>query len=221
MIFFFAMLGIECLLLIPFSLKYKLLQKEGKVIFAYLISSIVFAAGSYLLGYIFRQNNMLFVAFMSLVQYYILSLFYYLVVKGSPARKIILTLTALGTLIFILDISIWEGPKQFNSIFASYRTLILIGCGITVFLQLLRDDDLIERSIYMNSLPLFWYNSGLFVYLCCSFLIALTYNFTQNSVYGETFLYLQRITRSLNYIAGTIQLILFYIGLSKVKRVRT
>lgn len=173
------------------------------------------------MGFILRMNNMLFVAIMTLVQYYVLSLFYYFVVKGSQAKKIVIGLTMLGTLIFLLDLTIWEGPKQFNSIFASYRTLILIGCGIVVFLQLLKDEELIERSIYMNSLPLFWFNAGLFVHLCCSFLIALTYNFLQNSVDVDAFMAAQKITRSLNFIAGIIQLILFYIGLSKVKRVRT
>lgn len=215
------MLGIECLLLIPFSLKYRHLKTEERVIFAYLIASIVFAAGSYLLGFILRMNNMFFVAVMTLVQYFLLALFYYLVVNGSRAKKIILALIAAGVVIFALDITVWEGTKQFNSIFAAYRTLILIGCGITVFLQLLRDESLVERSIYMNSLPLFWFNAGLFVFLCCSFLIALTYNFLQNSIYTDAFQNLQKVTRSVNFIAGTIQLILFYIGLSKIKRVRT
>ncbi|GEP98639.1 hypothetical protein CCY01nite_48990 [Chitinophaga cymbidii] len=167
------------------------------------------------------MNNMLFVAVMTLIQYFVLSLFYYLALKGPQSKKIILALTLCGVLIFIFDITKWEGPKQFNSIFASYRTLVLISCGIAVFLQLLRDEDLIERSIYMNRVPLFWFNAGLFVHLCCSFLIALTYNFTQNSVYVESFQSLQKITRSLNFIAGIIQLILFYIGLSKIKGART
>lgn len=215
------MLGIECLLLIPFSQKYKHLRNEGKVIFVYLITSIIFAGGSYLMGFVLRMNNMLFVAIMTLVQYYVLSMFYYFVVRGLHAKKIIMGLTALGTLIFLLDITIWEGTKQFNSIFASYRTLILIGCGIAVFIQLLKDEELIEQSIYMNSLPLFWFNAGLFVHLCCSFLIALTYNFLQNSVNVDAFMAAQKITRSLNFITGTIQLILFYIALLKIKRVRT
>ena len=215
------MLGIECLLLIPFFQQYRHLQKPGKVIFTYLITSIIFAGGSYLQGFIFRMNNMLFVAVMTLVQYYVLSWFYFLVIKGAGAKKLIIFLTLAGTVIFFMDILYWEGPKRFNSIFASYRTLVLISCGIAVFLQLLKDEDLIERSIYMNSLPLFWFNSGLFVYLCCHFLKALTYNFLQNSIYVETFRDLQQITWSLNFIAGTIQLILFYIGLTKIKRART
>lgn len=215
------MLGIECLLLIPFSLKFRQLRIDEKVVFAYLFTSIVFAGGSYLLGFIFRMNNMFFVAVMTLIQYIVLSLFYYLVMRGTKARKIIAAITLAGVLIFILDITIWEGTRQFNSIFASYRSLVLISCGIAVFLQLLRDEDLIERSIFMNSLPLFWFNAGLFVHLCCSFLIALTYNFMQNSVYTEAFQSLQKVTRSLNFIAGIIQLILFYIGLSKIKRGRT
>lgn len=215
------MLGIECLLLIPFFQQYRHLQKTGKVIFIYLITSIIFAGGSYLLGFIFRMNNMFFVAMMTMAQYYVLSWFYYLVVNSARAKKLIIFLTLAGTVIFFMDILYWEGPKRFNSIFASYRTLVLICCGITVFLQLLKDEALIERSIYMNSLPLFWFNSGLFVYLCCSFLTALTYNFLQNSIYVETFQSLQGITRSLNFIAGIIQLILFYIGLTKIKSART
>lgn len=215
------MLGIECLLLIPFSLKYRYLRKEDKLIFLYLILSIIFAGGSYLIGFVFRSNNMFFVACLTLIQFFVLSAFYFFIIKRLHARKIIGALTILGTLIFTLDITVWEGTRQFNSIFASYRSLMLIGCGIAFFLQLLRDEDLIERSIYMNSLPLFWFNAGLFVHLCCSFLISLTYNFLQNSVDVEAFQAAQKITRSLNFIAGTIQLILFYIGLLKIKRMRT
>lgn len=215
-------MGIEVLLLIPFSQKFKRLGKAEKMIFYYLIVSIIFAAGSFVSGMVFRLNNMLFVTCMKLLQFMVLSVFYFYILKNAYTRRLITGLSGLVLLVFILDLALWEGIKQFNSIFASLQTLVLICYGIMFFLQLLRDEELVARSINMNDVPLFWFNAGLFIYLCCSFIVSLTMNYMQsNLVQTETTRSVTVISRSLNMISGIIQLILFYIGIVKVKKERT
>lgn len=219
-IFFYCMVGIEVLLLIPFTIKYKLFNKEQRLIYIYIVSNAVLGVGTELFARTIR-NNMAFVSGMMLVQFYILSFFFIHVLKGIKARKIVRNMIWVATLVLALDMIFWEGPLEFNSIFVSFRTFILIIYGVAYFLQLMKDESLIEQSIFINTLPTFWFNAGLFVNLCCSFLLNLCFNFIQQGGPGEVLLSLYKITASLTYLAGIIEAILFYIALSKIKGNRT
>lgn len=206
------MVGIETLCLIPFTIKYKQLNKAGKCIYYYLVFSLSLAVGSYLLGST-GENNMWFMTIMYFLQFVALSAFFYHVIHSSFFRKLIRIVSGAAVCIFIIDYSKLEGLKFFNSISTSISSFILITYGVLFFFQLLNDEDLIQKSIYINSLPNFWFNAGLFIYLCCSFMFNLSYNFLQtNAIVTSTLL-------ALIYISGIIQVILFYIGVLKVKRV--
>lgn len=221
--FFFAMMGIEYLLLIPFLRKLKHFRKEEWVIFAYLICSLVFGTGSYIQGFILRQNNMLFNNCMTIVQFIIVSTFFYLSLQSRLARQVLGGLVVIGLVIFVMDMLHWEGLRMANSISSSYRNLLFIIFGIVIFLELLRDEKLIEQSIYMNSLPLFWLNAGLFIYFCSSLLHNLTKNIIQAGVMDgtmESYRPIFNIVRSVNFSAGIIEFIFFYIGLTKIKKAR-
>ncbi|ASZ12811.1 hypothetical protein CK934_18545 [Chitinophaga sp. MD30] len=212
------MLGIECLLLIPFSIKWNQLDRSAKSIYYYLISSIIFAGGSILLSH-FHHNNMWLFTIMHYLQFAILSLFYIQVIR-QPAVKLGIKI-AVGVVLFVVlaDFFVLEGKGFFNSISATVRNTILITYGIVFFWQLLRDDDLIRRSIYINSLPSFWFNAGLFIYLCSSFLFGLSANFLHGTSPAEKELTL--VVLAFNYVAGIIQIFLFYLGLQKIKKART
>ncbi|GEP91148.1 hypothetical protein CTE07_27930 [Chitinophaga terrae (ex Kim and Jung 2007)] len=208
------MLGIEILLLIPFTWKYKTLDKTSKTIYYYLISSIVFAIGSTVIAKLSKDsNNMWFFAIMYFIQFLILSLFYSAVIKNVKIRKAINILPIPVLIVFILDLLKLEGIQNYNSLFTTLRSFILLVYAIIFFLQLLNDSELIENAIFINSLADFWYNSGLFLYLCSSFLFSLTYNYLASR--GP----LPEATLSISFIGGILQLILFYIGFLKlVKR---
>lgn len=217
------MMGVEYLLLIPFSRKLKLLQREELAIFAYLVSSIIFGTVSYILGFVYKQNNMLFNNCMTVIQFVILNAFYYLAIKSPNTRKVLLVLGFTGLAIFAMDLGLWEGPRRANSIFATYRLLLFLAFGIVLFFQLLKDEKLIEQSIYMNSLPLFWFNAGLFVFLCGSFVRTLTNNFIQSGMITGTYdsyRPIMRVVRDIVDAGGIIQFFLFYIGLTKIKIAR-
>lgn len=214
------MVGIEILLLIPFSLNYRIFNKEQRLIFYYLVTCAIYGIGADRLARAYG-NNMAFVSFMMLVQFVILTFFYLSVLKNTGnLHKIIKMLLGLACALFAADILLIEGLLKFNSIFVSFRTFILIAYGVIFFLQLMRDETLIEKSIYINSLPVFWFNAGLFVNFCCSFLLSLTFNFIQQGGQDEVMRSAYQITAGLAWSAGIIQVILFYIGLLKIKRAR-
>ncbi|SCC53881.1 hypothetical protein GA0116948_11385 [Chitinophaga costaii] len=205
------MLGIECLLLVPFILKFKKLEEAGRWVFAYLVSSIVFASGTTQISMIWG-NNMWFFALMYMVQFVILSVFYATVIKSKIMRTAIWWMMLPVFIIFLLDLFRLEGILHYNSIFASARNFVLIVYGVIFFLQLLRDETLIKQSIFINTLPDFWFNAGFFIYLCSTMLKNLSYNYFSIHSISTTGYIL-----SLSFVAGIIQLILIFIGLLKVK----
>lgn len=216
---FYFMVGIEVLLLIPFFLYYRFLNKEQRLIFAYVISNAFTGVVSDIIARIYH-NNMPFITAMFLVQFYILTLFYIQVLKHPNAKKILQVMLVAVIALCALDITVLEGPLKFNSIFISFRTFVLIVYGVIFFLQLMRDESLIEQSIYINTLPAFWFNAGLFVSLCCSFPLDLCFNLLQKGPPGEELISIFRITAALTWTGGIIQAFLFYLGLLKVKGVR-
>lgn len=209
------MWGIECLLLIPFIVYFKILHKGEKSIFYYLLSSITLASGSIIIALIWR-NNMWFLSIMYFVQFVILSLFFHRLIKNTFVKRCIIIFIPPVFIVFLTDLLKLEGTYTFNSYFVSIRTFILLLYGFVFFWQLLRDNELIKSAVFINSLPSFWYNSGLFIYHCGSFMLSLTYNLLQQEI--VTSASTTNVTLSISYIAAIIQLILFYIGLMKAKR---
>lgn len=214
------MVGTRVLILIPFILIYRFLNKEQKVLFVYAVSNAFMGVVGYALAKIYH-NNMPFVTGMMLVQFFMLTIFYRHVLKNPNAKKILNIMLIPGTILCIVDISFLEGPLLFNSIFISFRTFLLIIYGVVFFLQMMKDESLIEQSIYINELPAFWFNAGLFVCLCCGFPLDLCFNYLQKKPPGDpAILNFFRITAALTWIGGVIQSILFYIGLRKIKGAR-
>ena len=208
-------MGIECLILIPFILNNRLLDKSEKWAYYYLVSSVIFAVGSSISARLFH-NSLWFTSIMHLAQFVLLSIYYSLLIKNSLIKRLIKIMLLPAGVIFLLDFFSLEGMLTFNSIFATIRTFLLLCYGIIFFIQLLFDEELVKESIFINSLPNFWFNAGLFIYLCCSFFDSLTYNFFLRHSVGDTNL----IIPSLVFISGIIEAILFYIGLMKAKRQR-
>ncbi len=212
---FYIMTGIECLLLIPFTLNYRSLDKAGRWAYYYLISSAVFAVGSFVLAKVFHSNAW-FMNVMHLAQFMILSFYYYLIIQNRLARQIVMLLMIPSLVLFFLDLFKLEGTHAFNSIFATIKTFLLLGYGMIFFLQLLFDENLIKGSIFINTLPDFWFNSGLFIYFCSSFLVSLAYNFLSRHYLQNN----QDPVQTLGFTGGIIEIILFYIGLMKAKKQR-
>jgi len=157
---------------------------------------------------------------MYFIAFVILSLYFHSVIKYIAVRKLILGMIFPVLAFVILDYVKLEGPNAFNSYAISAETFILmIYCAI-FFYQLLRDESLVRQSIFINSLPDFWYNSGIFIYHCGYFLFSLAYNLL-NFGYQTGGKSSSRLTLAITFGAGIIQLLLLYIGLTKAKKIRS
>lgn len=220
MIFFYIMEGVEFLLLIPFIMKYRTLDKSSRWIFFYLISSAVFAGGSHLFAYIMR-NNMWFFSPMSLIQFLILTIFFYHVFKNQRLKKILLIVLGLVTCFAFTDFFFLEGPMAYNSYALSIENLFLLLYSVIYFWELMRDEDLVKQSIFVNDLPSFWYNSGLFIYHCSNFMLSLAYNFLQTTHFAHFDRSIQNATLSITFIGGFAEVVLIYIGLRKAQKFRS
>jgi hypothetical protein len=208
------MWGIECWILIPFILHFKKLDKSGKWVFYYLICSNVFAGGTKIIAQIWK-NNLWFYNSMYFIQFIILSMFFRDIIRYKAIKQLTLIMILPVLAFVILDYTKLEGPNAYNTYATSTETFILIVYGSTYFWQLLRDEELVKQSIFINSLPNFWYNAGLFIYHCGYFLFSLCYNVFNTSARSAV-----RLTLAITFIAGIIQLILLYIGLLKAKKIR-
>ncbi len=123
--------------------------------------------------------------------------------------------------IFAIDIFVLEGIKAYNSISAGVKSIVILIYGAIFFLQLLKDKSLVEKSIYIDSLPSFWYNSGVFIYFCTIFLFNISYNLLQSqAANGASKTNITIAILSINNLVGLIAMILLYIGLSKLKKLR-
>lgn len=212
------MLGIECLLLIPFIIHSGKLEKSGKWVYYYLILSVVSGIGTIGLAYLLK-NNLWFYNAMFYLQFVALSCYFHEVIKYQFVKIVIKLMIPLVFAIVVLDYVWFEGSSAYNSYAISTETFIKMVYGVIFFWQLLSDEELVKQSIFVNILPDFWYNGGLFVYHCGFFLFCLSYNlrsFTGATLLKSTSDSILAIT----FIAGIIQLILLYIGLVKEKRIR-
>ncbi|WP_147243597.1 hypothetical protein [Chitinophaga flava] len=210
------MTGIEVLILIPFLLRYKTLDVPGKWACFYIVSSVFFAAGSAALSQA-GLNNMWFFSLMNFVQFIILSFFYLRIIKHPTIKQAITLLPILVFGLCVADAGMIEGLQSYNSISAGLKSGIIIAYGIIFFLQLMTDKELIEKAIYINTLPVFWYNAAIFIYFCSSFLFSISYNLIQNTNQNNAQAMILTLL-SINYVVAMITMFLLYIGLSKNKR---
>jgi hypothetical protein len=164
---------------------------------------------------------MWFFNFMHYLQFVVLSAFYYLCISNPILKKIIKVMPLIVAGIFAVDIFILEGIKAYNSISAGVKSIVILTYGAVFFLQLLRDKTLIENAIYIDSLPSFWYNSGIFIYFCTIFLFNISYNLLQAQAdSGNSKINITITILSITNLVGLIAMILLYIGLSKLKKSR-
>ncbi|KAA2242486.1 hypothetical protein F0L74_08050 [Chitinophaga agrisoli] len=189
-----------------------MLNKTGRWIYFYLVSSVIYAIGSFIFAKLFH-NNQWFSNIMHLTQFVILSVYYHETIKNTIIKRLIKVILLPAVALFLLDFLKLEGVFAFNSIFATVRTLILMICGILFFFQLLTDEDLVKESVFINTLPDFWFNAGLFVYLCGYFVFSLAFNLFLRHPLGNL-----DTVQALTFIAGIMELILFYIGLTKAEK---
>jgi hypothetical protein len=123
-------------------------------------------------------------------------------------------------LVFALDLFVIEGFYNYNSISAGFRSIVILIYGGIFFWQMLTDKELVEKSIYIDTLPSFWYNAGIFLFYCTVFLFNISYNLLQKIFAHDPRGNLISTVLTINNVVAIISMILLYIGLSKLKKLR-
>ena len=123
-------------------------------------------------------------------------------------------------LVFGLDIFVIEGFYHYNSISAGIKSIVILIYGVIFFWQMLNDKELIEKSIYIDTMPSFWYNSGIFLFYCTVFLFNINYNLLQQLFKPDPQGKVISGILTINNFVGIVSMILLYIGLSKLKKLR-
>lgn len=207
-----TVLALECLICLLFIPKYKLLDEAGKWLYYYVMAS----TAGFIISMVLRWagNNIWVSSLMFLIQFIILTSFYYLITESAFIRQLIRILTFATAAVFLLDFFWWSGFFIFNSNFASVRTGLLIVYGGIFFFQLLSDRRSTVAPLRIQDQPNFWFNAGLFIHHSSFFLLALTYNLYR--VFPEK-LWLFTYVNVLVFVGGLIEYILIYVGLRKVR----
>lgn len=199
------------LVFVLFSLYYKWLDKAGKYVFYYILVSFIIPITILVIGDTEANGWWWTGTIAYLLQFLTLSGFYFQVIKKVLFKRFIASLLPVTFVIFCLDFFWWEGPMANNDIFGAVRLSLLIIYGIVFSLQLMSDKELITQGISVQSLPSFWFNAGVLIFCCSSFLLSSSSNHFSRSFYFW-------FTIILVHLGGCIQFILFYIGPRKVRQ---
>lgn len=214
------MLAVECLVFVSFTVYYKWLDKAGKYIYYYIIASTVFAAGA-LATAMAEISSVRFFSVMMYIQFWILSLFQCQINKKLYIRRLIRVLLIPVTIISYLDFFWWKGPYSHYSIAESTGIVLLIIYESIFILQLLFDRVLVLQMIFVHSLPNFWFNAGLFLLHTSALFYLLPYNYILQNFTPENYEMFNNFYMLMGafvFLMGTVQMIFFYIGLRKLKK---
>lgn len=208
----YAVFTLECLLCILFIPKYKFLDTAGKWLYYYIIASTVLYALLEVLRFT-AGNNIWGFTIGFLIQFIVLTGFYYLVLENLFIKRLIKVLTFMTAAVFLLDFFWWHGFFVFNTVFISIRTGLLMVYGVIYLFQLSSERKQADSALLVSDLPNFWFNAGLFIHHSSSFLFSLTYN--SYMLYPEK-MWLLRYVAVMVFIGGFIEYMLIYIGWRKV-----
>ncbi|MCH2194447.1 hypothetical protein [Kordia sp.] len=178
---------------------YKRLDKIAKLLFYFLIGSLLIDLSSRLLGAIINNNLFLFFVLTWLELFVFMKVYYYLTGK----KKLLIGITAFGILYTLIE-SIYINTVEVN-VFQPYAKalgpLFIVIMALIFFFELIRD----EENLYKNEGDYFILNSTILCFFSLQFLIFLPLNFLVNqAVYLAGYI----------FIGNVVFLILFYVYLT-------
>lgn len=207
---YYTTIALGFLVLVLFSRYNKWLDKAGRYVFYYVIISFIIP----MLGFIAQTLEDCFwiLNIVYVLQFLTLSGFYFQIIKKILFKRLIVVLTLLAFVVFCLDYCWWEGPMKYNEIFGMVRISLLIIYGVVFMLQVMSDQELITKGISAQSLPNFWFNAGTFIFYTGVFLPMVSAYLLFDSPFYFT------LTNTLVLVGGSIEFILYYVGVRKVKQ---
>ncbi len=158
--------------LIVGTVRYRLLKPGDKVIYFYLVMSVIFTIGGYILRHTVK-NNLPLLHVYSYVEFFILTEFYKKIIDEKKINRV-LTILQLGFLLAcLLNVIFWQGPLIYNSYSRSLGALLIMLLAVNYFARLFTK-PVGEKATLM---PEFWFNSGIFLYFSGAFVLFIFSNF--------------------------------------------
>ncbi len=201
------------IIVVPFFLSIKNYKKDRtealKPIILYLLLSICTQIISLWL-WTNSINNLPVLHVYTVLEFYVLMWFYFIVFKHKIANKIILISTILFTLFAIVDSLLIENIFTFNTLSRSIEALLIIAMGLAYFIHTLTNENT-TPSLHSRSIK--YINTGLFIYFSGS-IVLFTFSNYINILAQPLVLNIWSI--------HTLLLILFYsiITISQIRHVR-
>lgn len=146
--------------------------KKDWLIFIYASASfIVFGFSDYLADR--GINNMPLYHSFSLLEFTLFIFYSFSLFESKKTHAVLLSMSIFYLVYWIINISVWESAKIFNSNSAGIAYLfIMIICGL-YFLSLSNRTEL----LYFQKLPQFWVMTGFLFYCTCSLPVVLSYKY--------------------------------------------
>jgi hypothetical protein len=153
-------------------LKYKYLSDTARIIFYYLIVSVIFT----IIGYILRhtiQNNLPLLHIYTVVEFFILTEFFKKAINEKNSSKILTVVQIVFTLACIANVFFLQSLFTYNSYSRSLGALLIMLLAINFFARLFTK----QLSEKVTKLPLFWFNSAIFLYFSGAFVLFIFSNY--------------------------------------------
>lgn len=144
----------------------------ARIIFYYLIISVL----SSILGYILRhtiKNNLPLLHVYTLIEFIILAEFYKKAIDDKNSSKVLTVLQVFFTLACIVNVIFWQSLFMYNSYSRSLGALLIMLLAVNFFARLFSNPS----AEKVTKLPVFWFNSGIFLYFSGAFVLFIFSNF--------------------------------------------
>lgn len=163
------------------------------------VCSVIFATIGAILFHQSR-NNLPFLHLYTFLEYLILASFYYIVLEGSPYRKIIPWISVLYVLLSIWSTLYYQTIWQVDSLMRGVESgCLLVYCMMFFLTQFGGEEAANDQVERRRSRALFWVNVGYFLY------------FASNLPLMLFWARLQELSRSANLVVWTVHALIAYL----------
>lgn len=153
-------------------IRFKLLPKEAKAIFAYLVLGAVTNTTATTMAKN-GINNLPVLHLYTFFEFLVIVLFYSIVIGAEKSRRWFFLTTILFGIACTVNAVFFQSIYTFNSYTLSLGTLIIMLFAVNYFARVF--NSVSEERV--TSIPAFWFNAGIFLYFSSSFFLYVFSNF--------------------------------------------
>lgn len=186
----------------------KYLRQESLIIFYYILNGILFEAISRTMTHFHVKNNLPFFHIYTIIEFFIISWFYWLVFKDYFSKLLIPIVFFTFFIFSLIDSFVFHNVFTFNSYAKSLECIIIVVLSVLYLYKTFNEFQEKDPS----DTPVFWINAGfLFYFSGCLFLFTFSnYMLTQGKAMAI-------VTWALHAFFAILMYSLISVGLYKTK----